>query len=774
MIELISKTRLNRPGLAVPLLSFTPDSFLVHLVAFIFGRAPVMGIYPLGISITAAAALYRGRFFSVGLAALFGNLTATRDLTAGRYAAAMILFAVIYYTFEKWVVNKNLLIGGSILVSYMVPGFLILSIKGTSFYDYFLVFIEAALALVMTYIIPFGLPGVFKTRTTRIERSLCLILMTGAILRFVGLWEPYGTGIKEFLSVLVILVAAFATGSGAGAAAGAVIGMIGSPAGVAPWSSGIMAFAGLVAGAFHRLGKYGTIAGFVMGYLILNLYAGSIGKVAIQVSSMVLALAAFALLPSGILRKVTEYFSSDSSEEDLIYRHEMFRDRLYELARLFEDMAAAFTLPLKEENRQGYFTRVYQKAKGEICTDCGLQKTCWEREFKATVRAFYEMMRSEEDPSREGLPKFFKGRCGRTEEIRKLIRDMNFLRSLELQMDSIVKRHQEIILKKYRETAGVVRALADGAFPENAGDGVEEKIKHRLSEMGIRVEHVYSVKQADRLQINIVKGPCISGRQCESDIPSCVAEALGTDAAVKIVDCPLRSGSTRCRLKAVPAGSYRVSVGVVSVPKESAEVSGDSFSFMELDDGKFMLAISDGMGVGEKARKESERTLSILEELLEAGYDHKTALDILNSAMQIARNDDTFSTLDLALIDMYSGQVEFIKAGAVTGFIKRGKLVDTVRGGSLPVGIVDSITASTVKKRLKPGDMIVLLSDGALDSFSDGDDKEAEMMEFLASTNTTNPQELANRILEKVREKRKTVRDDMTVLVGRIWHQQYR
>ncbi|TYP58732.1 stage II sporulation protein E [Thermosediminibacter litoriperuensis] len=771
---MINKTRLNRPGLAVPPVSLTPDSFLIHIIAFIFGRAPVMGIYPLGISITAAAALYRGRFFSIGLAALFGTLTATRDFTAIRYAASIILFTAIYYMLENRVANKDLLIGGSILASLTAPGLLIFSIKGTSLYDYILVFLEAALALVMTYIIPFGLPGVFRTRTTRIEKSLCLILITGAILRFAGLWEPYGLSIKEALSVLVILVAAFATGSGAGAVAGAVMGMMGSPAAVAPWSAGIMAFAGLVAGAFHRLGKYGTIAGFILGYMIFNLYAGSIGKVAIQVSSLAMALVAFALLPSGVLRKAAEYFSSDSSEEDLINRREIFRDKLYELARLFENLAGALTLPLKEENHPGYFTRVYQKARSEICCECGLQKTCWEREFKATVRAFYELMKCERDTSRDGMPRLFKGRCGRTEEIRKLIRDMNYVRSLELQMDSIVRSHQEMVLKKYKETAGIIRALADGAFPESAGSGIEEKIKNRLSEMGIRVEHVYSVKQADRLQVNIVKGPCIGGRQCESSIPSCVAEALGAGAAIKIVECPLKSGSTRCRLKVVPAGIYRVTVGVVSVPKEGAEVSGDCFSFMELENGKFMLAISDGMGVGEKARQESERTLSILEELLEAGYDHKTALDILNSAMQVARNDDSFSTLDLALIDTYSGQVEFIKAGAVTGFIKRGKLVDTVKGGSLPVGIVDSITASSVKKRLKPGDMIVLLSDGALDSFSDGEDKEAEMIEFLAATNTTNPQELANMILEKVREKKKTVRDDMTVLVGRIWHQQYR
>ncbi|MCG0275789.1 MAG: stage II sporulation protein E [Thermosediminibacteraceae bacterium] len=769
---MINKTQLHRPEFAAPNLTLSLDSILVHIIAFFLGRTPVVGIYPLGISITAASSLYRGRFLSIGLAALLGTLTVTRDFMAVKYALAITLFAVLYYALQNKVYNKDLLVGGCIFTSLAAAGLLVFSLKSASLYDYFLIFLEASLALVMTYIIPFGLPGVFKTRTTKIEKSLCIMLIAGAILRFVGNWEPFGISLKEALCTLIVLVAAFAEGSGAGATAGAVLGVMGSPSAAAPWSAGIMAFAGLVGGVFYRLGKYGVVAGFVLGYLILNLYAGSVGEAAIEVPSLILSLIAFVILPSDLLQKVTSYISN-SSEEESVIKKEILKDRLYELARFFENLAGALIFPVEEEKQPGFFTRFYQTVKNDVCHGCDLYKTCWEKEFKTTVRSLYEVLKEEKQIPFCNFPGFFKSRCERADEIKRIARDMNMTRNLEIKLETIIKKQREIVLNNYRKTAIILRKLAEGAFPEGAGSGIEEKIKNKLSEKGIRVDLVYCMKNRDKLQINIVKNPCIGGRLCENEIPSGVAEAIGTDVAVKVVECPLKGGSTKCRLKAMPKGSYRVSVGVVSVPKEGAEVSGDSFSFIELESGKFLLAISDGMGVGEKARKESERTLSILEELLDAGYDIEMALDILNSAMQVARSDDSFSTLDMALIDTYSGKAEFVKAGAVTGFIKRGRQVDTVKGGSLPVGIVDSIAASSVRKRLKAGDMIVLLSDGALDSFTDEDDKEKAMLEFLKAASTTNPQELANMILEKVRENKKIIKDDMTVLVGSIWKCQH-
>lgn len=762
---MINKTKVHKPYVAVPQVSLSIDSVILHMAAFFLGRAPILEIYPLGLSVTAAAACFRGKFLSVGMASLLGTLTAVGELMAMKYAAAMAIFAAAYHLLRNRTRSRDFLVGACIFLAYAASGLLIHAMKKASLYDYLLIFTEAGLSFIFVYVIPYGMPGVFKIRSTKIEKSLCLMLIAGGALRIMTSWELFNVNLKEAVSAGVILVCSAAGGPGPGAIAGAVLGIMGNPPSAAPWTAGILAFAGLVSGAFSQLGKYGVAAGFALGYFILNMYAGSIGEAAVNLPSLVFGLCIFLLLPVKFLERLAAHFMEDGREEELAVKKEVFKDRLYELARLFDDLSKAMILPPPEKDeQQGIFEKFYYRVKDEICTGCSMYRTCWGKDFKATVRAFYQIFKDKGS----GWA-FLAARCERAEEIKAISRYMNSVRNFEAKLESIIKKQREVMVNNFKGTARIIRTLADGAFLEDSFFGVEEKVKGKLAERGIEVDHIYAIKNMDKLQINIVKSPCAKGYLCEKEIPACIKEGLGTEVLVKAVECPLRSGGNRCRLKAVPKGSFRVSVGVVSLPKHGAEVSGDSFSFAELENGDFMLALSDGMGVGEAARRESERTLLLLEELLEAGYDWQNSVEILNSAMQLMEGEDSFSTLDVVLIDTYSGKAEFLKAGAVSSFIKRGKQVEVVKGGALPVGIVDSIAVSSVKKNLKVGDMIVLLSDGALDSFSDEDDKEKAMVQFLESVSTTNPQELANKILERVRENNKKIKDDLTVLVGSLW-----
>ncbi|SHM68702.1 stage II sporulation protein E [Caldanaerovirga acetigignens] len=766
---MINRTKIHKAYLAVPQMSLAVDSMILHVAAFFLGRVPILEIYPLGISITAAAAFYRGKFLTVGIASLLGTFTAAGELMAVKYFAATTIFTIIYSMLRNKVKNRDLLVGVCVLVSSAGSGILMFTMKSASLYDYLLILMEAGLSFIFFHVIPYGLPGLFKSSSTKIEKSLCLILMAGGVLRVMSFWEFFNINLKEALSAVVALVSSAAGGPGAGAAAGAMLGIMGNPSSAASWSAGALAFSGMVGGAFCNLGKYGVAAGFALGYIFLNLYAGFMGEAAIRLPSLIFGLCIFLLLPEKLLENITKYVYVKETEDELAIKREIFKDRLYEVARLFDDLSRALILPPGNIKEQGFFEKFYQKVKSEICEGCRTQRTCWEKEYKATVRALYEILKCEKGLYHSSELVFFKCRCEKIEEIKGISRYMNNAKEFEVRIEGIIKKQRDIMVNNFKGTAKIIRTLADGAFPEGTLLDVEERIKSKLSELGAKVDHVYAIKNADKLQVNIVKSPCIKDNLCEREIPECIKEAVGTEVLIKVVGCPLRSGSTKCRLKAIPKGNYRVSVGVVSLPEQGAEVSGDSFSFVELESGNFMLAISDGMGGGETARKESERTISLLEELLEAGYDSKNSIDILNSAMQLVRDEDSFSTLDVVLIDTYSGKAEFLKAGAVSSFIKRGRKVEVVKGGALPVGIIDNIEVSSVKKNLKAGDIIVLLSDGALDSFSNEDDKEAAIVKFLETACTSNPQELANMILEKVRENNRKIKDDMTVLVGSIW-----
>ena len=209
------------------------------------------------------------------------------------------------------------------------------------------------------------------------------------------------------------------------------------------------------------------------------------------------------------------------------------------------------------------------------------------------------------------------------------------------------------------------------------------------------------------------------------------------------------------------APTYDVAIGVASAIKGGQDVCGDNYSAIKLFNDKFMFALCDGMGHGEKANKASELSISMIENFYKAGYDNQTILKSVNKLLNLG-SEEVFSALDVSVIDLKNGEVDFIKQGATIGFIKTGCEINRVESNSLPLGILKEVT----KTILSPDDIIIMLSDGIVDSFG-----EENLTNFLKSLNKTNPQEIADYILKKSMQNQKNYpKDDMTVLVGKLFY----
>ena len=214
---------------------------------------------------------------------------------------------------------------------------------------------------------------------------------------------------------------------------------------------------------------------------------------------------------------------------------------------------------------------------------------------------------------------------------------------------------------------------------------------------------------------------------------------------------------------------YRNVQGIARFNKDGAKISGDNFSFLELERGEFLLGLSDGMGSGSMACKESEMVLDLVERFLEAGFSVETAIRMMNSAMVIRGEEDIFSTIDMVAVDLYEGEAEFYKVGAAATFIRRKEGVECLLSTSLPVGVSYKMEIDGVKKQLEDGDFLVMVSDGVLE-YLHVDEPEETMGEIIESLDTNNPGRLAKGILERVMlYTGGKVMDDMTVLTAGIW-----
>ncbi len=112
---------------------------------------------------------------------------------------------------------------------------------------------------------------------------------------------------------------------------------------------------------------------------------------------------------------------------------------------------------------------------------------------------------------------------------------------------------------------------------------------------------------------------------------------------------------------------------------------------LSLGSGKYAIAISDGMGNGERAHLESNETLQLLQKVFQSGIEETVAIKSVNSVLSLRTTDEIFSTLDLAMIDLQDASTKFLKIGSIPSFIKRGKTSMKVEASNLPMGMIPRI-----------------------------------------------------------------------------------
>ncbi|MPM89320.1 Stage II sporulation protein E [bioreactor metagenome] len=206
--------------------------------------------------------------------------------------------------------------------------------------------------------------------------------------------------------------------------------------------------------------------------------------------------------------------------------------------------------------------------------------------------------------------------------------------------------------------------------------------------------------------------------------------------------------------------------------KDGEKHNGDSYLYQKVNNGTYLTMISDGMGSGPQAGKESSAAVDLINKFVKLGFNKLTAINTINSLMTINfSQDEKFSTVDLNTIDLYTGEAEFIKVGAAATLIKSENKIETMDCKSLPIGVLEKVDTEVIKKQVKNGDMIIMVSDGVLDYDNEEAGKSDWLVEYLSKDNTNDPEILSNNIIKRAKELSKgKIKDDMTVVVSKVYN----
>lgn len=661
------------------------------------------GALPFGIAMIAAVS---GIGVPIIIPYILGATT-TWICFGGTALLKFLIASTLFVAIKSFIKTENTKMGnaGIVIFSTVIAEIVGLSIHGLILYDALLAVYTSILTGIFYFIFYEGLPVIYDISKAKVYSGETLI-SGGVLLAIVfsgfGSFGVFGITIRGVLSILMVMILGWKRGAAIGAATGLsvalTLGLIGygNIATIATY-----AFCGLVSGILSRFGKAGAAIGFVLGNIVLALYANGSTEVLINIKEIVVASVALFVIPKKMLVVIDDLFDYNTALPGETSRGYIEENTIFKLGAVSDVISTMADNVSNEKEESAVSDQIgsFIKTLNEnTCKRCENYERCW----KTNYHKMYELT-------------------------------FNAIETLQIRGEVGVRDLEDSICEKKE-------LLADGLnfsyeiFKLNMD--WQTKVKEQRTQMALQLKEVS--KEIDKVKTSIKSNK--SNTESSDD-------EFGEQLRIE---------------------PYKLELGIAKTKKSNSIISGDSTTVLKLKDNKILVAISDGMGSGETAARNSKKVVLNLEKLLDTGFEEERAVKLINSYLLIGKNEDNFATIDAMIFDPSTGVSEFMKIGACPTFVRNKKgQVTLVNSSSLPVGIVENVELEAKTKMLKEGDTIVMLTDGIIDANPDG--KEEIIAELLATIQNTSVQRLADIILqEAVDSNFGVVKDDMTVIVARV------
>lgn len=763
-------------------------SILLLVMAFLLGRAMILEqLAPFAVAYFAVMYfLRRELLFWSGLFLTAGSLFSVEPMNAGYLAASMIVFLLIQRGVERFersdISYAPVIVFASI---FFVQLFSHLASAELTWYTLMMTAIESTLSLILTHIFLQAVP-VFtlsrKNYSLKNEEVICLIILLASVMTGTVGWLIGPVTLEHVLSRYLILLFALVGGAPLGASVGVISGLILSLASSsAIYQMSLLAFAGMLAGLLREGGRLAVALGMLLGSSILSVYLGTQAQVLNSTWESIAAVALFLLTPKGVIQTLAKYVPG--TQENLKSQHDYARrvrdvtaNRVEQFSEVFRQLSRSFkqitvdAQPLHKEEEVGHFMNsVAEKS----CASCWKRQQCWDGKFYQTYKFMTDMMTEvelRENMTRKDILPEWKKLCIKPDQVLEVMKQQYGQYKNDQHWKKQIIDSRQLVAEQLSGVSQVMEDLAKEIKREGQELFMqEEQIRSALEELGLSIHSIDIISLDEgNVEIEIIHQYTKGFDECRKIIAPLLSDILGENIAVKNEQLLEQKGGYSAVLLG-SAKEYEVETGIAGAAKGGDLLSGDSFSTVELGNGKFAVALSDGMGNGERARAESSTALSILQQLLQSGMDEKLAIKSLNSILMLRSSDEVFATVDVALIDQYSANTTFMKIGSTPSFIKRGNDVIAVTANNLPVGIVQDMDIDLVSVSLKHGDILIMVTDGIYDAPGHAVNKEMWMKRMISEIEADSPQEFADVLLERVvRYHHGDIYDDMTVVVARI------
>ena len=771
---------------------FKYQNVIIYILTLLLSTLTIKNqIMPFGLAMVAACVGETVPIIGVFLMALIGTAISMQKSAVSNFIVTSIIYFILVLFFKAKVAveerNEVVKTGGKLFAACMIVSIIKCFTGIFLLYDVFMSIISSSIVYVFYKLFVNGLAFIkdfnIKKAFTMEELIAGVLIISLASLSLKDI-NIFSLNLSNIIIIFMIMVLGWKNGMVTGAVSGISIGLaISFVDGTSLVQISMFAISGILSGLLNRFGKIGVILGFILGNAILTYFVRGASTMIIYFREIFIASIGLLLVPNKIKLELEDLIGknkliSNTGDNRLEESNDEVSEKLKTISDMFnelfsnvdkenaveqESFVQDFLDNLEEVKNNIFYDEISNEENGiakDICTTLKEKEILLDNDLINILKEHNNYVIMKDENIKNDLQEIVKiaNRTLKIFEINKAKKQerKNNMATISQNLKNVTK-----VIDKCAEEIKVKK--------ENIYENKEKELGLLLKSKKIKINNVRIKKLKNEKFIVELKLDYYDERLKEKEVIVNIADIISKSLGTRIVFQRERKNDEKKEYYQMYSSEdkFVLQVGSAKITKDGSEISGDCSLQIKLADGKYLLAIADGMGSGEKARECSKIALRLVKQMLSAGFNKDESIKMINSRLNLAGNSEIYSSLDISILDLFVGKVELLKNGACSTYIKNKKNIRKIDSTSMPVGIVNNIVLQSNTIDIIDGDIIIMCSDGVLEA---KDDTKREWIEdFLKNVSTNNVQKLADLILaEAVDNSFGIAQDDMTVIVSKI------
>ena len=770
---------------------FRYQNIIIYFLTFLMSTLSVKGEFtPFGLAMMAACVGESVPIIGVFIVAIIGTFLGNGLTSVGNFILTSIIYFIVVLVFKTKIAveerNELVKTGGQLCFASFVVSMLKSITTSLTSYDVFMALIVSSMTYVFYKIFVNGLTFIkdlnIKKAFTIEELTAGVIIISLAAVSFNEI-TVFSLSISNIVMMLLIMVLGWKNGILVGAVSGISVGLAISFVDSTSFIQiSIFAVSGILSGALNRFGKVGVIIGFILGNAIITYCLTEASTIIVYLKEILVASMGLLLVPKKIKIELEDLLGrnillNDSGDRRLEDKNSEITEKLRTLADMFseitndsskneiavkENMVQDFLDNLEEIKANIFYESVSEEENGiakDICTVLIEKDILLDKDLVEILNNHNNIVIMRDENIKNDLQEVVKI-ANRTLKIFQINKAKEEERKNNMQ---IINESLKTATKVIDKCAEEIKEKTQNKFSKK-----EQEMYLLMKSKNLNIENCTIKLLKNNKYIIEFKLDYNDNRIKEKNVIANIADLISKNLGTRVTLQRERIDEEAKEYYQIYSSQdkFVLQVGSSKITKEGSKVSGDCSLQIKLADGKYLLALADGMGTGEKARECSRITLRLMKQMLSAGFDKEESISMINSRINLLGTTERYSSLDVSILDLYDGKLEILKNGACNTYIKNKKSMKKIESKNLPIGIVNKVELQVETLDINDGDIIVMCTDGILDS---KEDNPEWIEDFLKNISTNNVQKISDLLLaEAVDNSYGVVRDDMSIIVSKI------